>query len=123
MSKIEDYSNGRGVYQGDLKYGRTVNGATFKVVDGKKEHYRDVPSHIKEGVEQNPPAYCMPEVQPRDPEVWRKDSSVDFFKRGVNSRQLMHELVVQELVDTYKHVKNQLQKKSNIRLKVGKKVI
>jgi hypothetical protein len=113
--KIVDYTDGRGVYQGDLKYGRTVNGERVK---GK-----DVSSHRVDGVEQNPPIAGLALVQPRDPYVWTRDTRLKGVKNPkTNLQKVMRDLLPGvsqgEVVDIFK--KNVKNLRANISLKVGK---
>jgi hypothetical protein len=113
--KLVDHATGGGVYQGDLKYGRTIAGQKVK---GK-----DAPSHIVDGKEQNVPVVGLKLVQPRDPYVWTKDTRLKGVKNPkTNLQKLMSELVEgvtpEEVVSIFKaNMKNM---RSNISLKVGK---
>jgi hypothetical protein len=113
--KLVDYAEGKGVYQGDLKYGRTIEGERVK---GK-----DSPSHKVDGVEQNPPVVALKLIQPRDPYVWTRDTRLKGVKNPqTNLQKIMRDLTpgvtTDEVVSIFK--KNVKNLRANISLKVGK---
>lgn len=86
-STIVDPSPRTGVYEGDLKYGRTSHGESVKRKDYTAERQNGVPS--------NPAAVVLPIVQPRDPQVWTKDNRVkEARKHVVNSQYDITKLLI-----------------------------
>lgn len=78
-STVVDPSPRTGVYEGDLKYGRTNHGEVKK--------HKDYAAERVDGVPTNPPAVGLALVQPRDPEVWTKDERVKKAKKEVFNSQ------------------------------------
>lgn len=59
-----DPSQGAGVYEGDLKYGRCLG--------TEPRNHRDYNAQRIKGVPTNKPVFCLPHVEKRDPDVWSK---------------------------------------------------
>ena len=64
--RLVDMSPNRGVYEGDLKYGR-CNGNV-------PEFHKDFPADPVNGEPRNKPVIPLKLVQPRDQRVWQADS-------------------------------------------------
>lgn len=107
MSKnLTDSSSRSGVYEGDLKYGR-CNGTEYT-------KHSDYPADRVNGIPQNKPVVPLSLVKPRDPELWKKDPSVNEKKRKVDNSQHF----INHLLMSYKRNVNRL--RAGIHLTFGK---
>ena len=100
MSKLIDMSLRTRVFRGDLKYGRTSNGIAVKGKDFTGED--------------NAPVVPLVLVEPRDPQVWRKDNRIKEAKKQVGSQHSIN-----RIIEAYQTANL----RSNITLKVGKQVM
>ncbi len=74
-TRLLDRSQGKGIYEGDLKYGRKlgdsyIKGQDFPSADGN-----------------NQPVVPLTLVEKRDPRVWRKDKAIKTAKKHVDNSQ------------------------------------
>jgi len=109
MSKnpiINDYAPGTGVYEGDLRYGRKSGNEFVK--------HKDFAANRQDGIASNAPVMPLTLVEPRDPQVWKKDPRVKEVKKSTDNAQY----VTNHLLDLYASWGSKL--RSNIHLTVGK---
>jgi len=109
MSKhrlINDPAPGMGSFEGDLKYGR-AHGTN-------NEKGKDFAADRQNGVATNLPVMPLRLVQPRDPEIWRRDLRVSEARKNLDNSQ--HG--VNYLIQCFQSNLNDM--RSNLKLKIGK---
>lgn len=112
MCNLTDRSPSRGVYYGDLAYGR-AEGNTPKP---NKDYVACVDEN---GVPSNMPCVRLVLVTGRDPEVWKKDPAVKEAKKWPLDGNWHANNVV---LTTFKELYDSGRIRSNIRLRIGKEL-
>jgi len=105
-TQLKDPHPTRGVFEGDLAYGRAFGNNP----DKRKDYAAD----RVDGVAQNKPIAPLVLVAPRDPELWRRDKRVVKAKRTLDNSQ--HG--VNQMIKSYYEMLDYM--KANIHLTVGK---
>lgn len=107
-SNITDRSPGKGVYQGDLAYGR-ANG-DMPVKD------RDFSAHVQEdGKPKNKPCCQLVLTLPRDPTLWRKDPAIkEAKKQDTSGNQHATNVLLTTFVDCQRTLR------ANLSLTIGR---
>ncbi len=108
---LTDRSPSRGVYYGDLTYGRVNGNKGF-------ERGKDFTANIGEhGVPNNMPAVRLVLVEPRDPEVWKKDPNIkEAKKRRIDGSQHAINLTM----TMFKELYDNGSLRANFKLRTGK---
>lgn len=100
-SRLVDYAPGDGIFRGDLVYG-CCNGNT-------PSKHGDFP--MSQG---NKPIVPLKLVEPRDPEVWKRDPELDNKNKEKEDFNYVTICLVSKYKESYSHLR------SNIHLTVGK---
>lgn len=106
-SRIVDQSIDKGVYKGDLAYGRADGNVPVRGRDFTAEPDED-------GNARNLPAAPLVLVKERDPSVWARDPMIKKVKRDVGQFQYS----VNQFIRSYKENVDHL--KANIHVTVGR---
>lgn len=106
MSKLYDPTPAGTPYEGDLRYGRAFGTTPDK--------HRDFHAERIDGVSRNSPVVPLVLVQPRDPQVWKKDTRIKHVKKTLDNSQHGVNYVLQAYQSQLGHMK------ANLRLTVGK---
>lgn len=106
-SKIVDQSTNKGVYKGDLAYGRANGNVPVRGRDFTAEPDED-------GNARNLPAAPLILVKERDPNVWTKDPMIKQVKRDVGQFQYS----INQFINSYRENADHL--RANIHVTVGR---
>jgi hypothetical protein len=106
MSRLYDPTPAGSPYEGDLRYGRAFGTTPDK--------HRDFHAERVDGTPRNVPVVPLVLVQPRDPQVWKKDARIKEMKKSVDNSQHGVNYVLQAYQSQLNHMK------SNLHLTVGK---
>lgn len=106
MKKLIDKALGRGIYEGDLRYGRAFG--------NQIKHHNDYPADRINGEATNKPIVGLQLVEPVDVSLFKRDPKVKVMKKSLDNSQ--HS--VNYIIQSYGHFINHM--KANISLRVGK---